>query len=474
MRYITPAEWQTATADENYLQECSVLTERAADAGTAVVITTDGYLIASRDSWRRDSIALMRLQEELKARNAFRQQLLGDAREIRNFLHDAEAMRTQRLRTQSEQTFDRTRAQQALEDLVTQALLLEASDVHLVFDSQQASLAFRVHGRLVGHLERPREVLVAAIAAALNTSSDDFHELFDEQRLSSASINVTVVLQGEPQRIRLRVQKSPTRNGFAVTMRVQIERQHILRMQDLGVASDLIAQLHLLLEQPRGMLLIVGPTGQGKTTTLAALNLLIPPDHKIISLEDPIEIIQPHIEQKPVIAEHAELNFANMVKVALREDPDVISISEIRDSKTAQAAYTAALTGHLVTATVHAHDCFGVLQRLNDLGLSNEMLAQPGVVRGVLSQRLLKQSCQHCAKWAEESSQQCPKCHGTKVGKRQFVGEYLDVNDELRQALRINRLDSYRQELIQQGWKSLDQQLQEAKECLVPTSANFS
>ncbi|WP_258807182.1 GspE/PulE family protein [Pseudidiomarina sp. CB1] len=465
MRYITDTEWQAAIADEFYLQECVGLTETASEEGTAVVVTTEGYLIASRDSWRRDSIALLRLQEELQARQAFRQQLLGDAREIRRFLHDAEATRAQRLRQHDEPTFDRTRAQQALEDLVTQALVLEASDIHLVFDARHASLAFRVHGRLVGHLERPREILVAAIAAALNTSSDDFHELFDEQRLSSASINVVVALHGEPQRIRLRVQKSPTRNGFAVTMRVQIERQQILRLQDLGVAADLIAQLHLLLEQPRGMLLIAGPTGQGKTTTLAALNLMIPPDHKIISLEDPIEIIQPHIEQKPVIADHAELNFANMVKVALREDPDVISISEIRDSKTAQAAYTAALTGHLVTATVHAHDCFGVLQRLHDLGLAYEMLAQPGVIRGVLAQRLLKQDCQHCASWVLDDRTACPKCQGTKAGKRQFVGEYLDVNDGLRRALRSNMLDDYRAELISHGWKPLDQQLQEAKEC---------
>lgn len=465
MRYITTAEWQAATIDENYLQECSALTEHATDAGTAVVVTSEGYLIASPDSWRTNSMALLRMQEELQARNLFRQQLLGDARDIRSFLHDAEALLTQRTQQQHEQAFDRTRAQQALEDLVTQALLLQASDIHLVFDHRQANLAFRVHGRLVGHIERPREILVAAIAAALNTSSDDFHQLFDEQRLSSASINVVVMLDNEPQRIRLRVQKSPTRNGFAVTMRVQLERQQILRLQDLGVAAALIAQLHLLLEQPRGMLLIAGPTGQGKTTTLAALNLLIPPDHKIISLEDPIEIIQPHIEQKPVIAEHPELNFANMVKVALREDPDVISISEIRDSKTAQAAYTAALTGHLVTATVHAHDCFGVLQRLNDLGLSNDMLAQPGVVRGVLAQRLVKQDCSYCRDDVRSHDTPCPHCRGTKVGKRKFVGEYLDVDASLRQALRSNRMDEYRAELIGGGWKTLDEQLQGATEC---------
>jgi type II secretory ATPase GspE/PulE/Tfp pilus assembly ATPase PilB-like protein len=472
MRYMTNAEWQAASADEFFLQECTQFTEAADDSNAAVVVTAEGYLIASPEAWRHNSLALLNLQEELKARQQFSRRLLADARHIRSFLHDAEATRQRQIMQQQRPEFDRTKAQLALEDLVIQALLLEASDIHLVFNHQQASLAFRVHGRLVGHVERAREVLVAAIAAALNTSSDDFHELFDEQRLSSASINVVVVVEGESQRIRLRVQKSPTRNGFAVTMRVQHERQQILRLQDLGVAGELIAQLHVLLEQPTGMLLIAGPTGQGKTTTLAGLNLMIPPDHKIISLEDPIEIIQPHIEQKPVIAEHAELNFANMVKVALREDPDVISISEIRDSKTAQAAYTAALTGHLVTATVHAHDCFGVLQRLNDLGLSQDMLAQPGVLKGILAQRLVKQSCAHCRDW--EHADTCPRCRGTRVGKRRFVAEFLLVDQQLCQALRNNTLDEYRAKLVQQGWRTLDQQLMEAKECQQVTAENCS
>lgn len=472
MHYMTHAEWQAATADETTLAECARLTESAMATDAAVVVTTEGYLIASPDMWQNDSLALLNLQEELLARQQFRRQVLADAREIRNFLDDAEALRAQTAAQSQAHTFDRTRAQVALEDLVTQALLLEASDIHLVFDVQRASLAFRVHGRLVGHVQRPREMLVAAIAAALNTSSDDFHELFDEQRLSSASINVVVIIKEVSQRIRLRVQKSPTRNGFAVTMRVQHERQQILRLQDLGVPGELIAQFHLLLEQPRGMVIIAGPTGQGKTTTLAALNLMIPPDHKIISLEDPIEIIQPHIEQKPVIADHSELNFANMVKVALREDPDVISISEIRDAKTAQAAYTAALTGHLVTATVHAHDCFGVVQRLIDLGLTAEMLSQPGVIRGVLAQRLVKQNCRYCA--GESIPNECSHCFGSGVGKRRFVGEFLAFNDALRQALRGDQLDALRKRLVADGWQTLDQQLMEAKECLTQQSSRAS
>ncbi|CAB0149546.1 putative type II secretion system protein HxcR [Pseudidiomarina piscicola] len=466
MRYITPTEWQEVSADQHYLNECLAITEQQNESDTAVVVTADGCLIATAEAWQHASLALLNLKVELQARQQFRTSLLGEVRDVRSFLHDAEAKRQQQQQQAgAARPFDRTRAQLALEDLISQALLLGASDIHLVFDPQRASLAFRVHGCMVGHVERSRETLAAAIAAALNTRSDDFHELFDEQRLSSASINVVVMQHGEPQRLRLRVQKSPTRNGFAVTMRLQLERQSIQRFTELGASAELIAKLSIALEQANGLLIIVGPTGQGKTTSLAALNLMIPPDHKIISLEDPIEIIQPHIEQKPVAVDHPELNFANMVKVALREDPDVISISEIRDAKTAQAAYTAALTGHLVTATLHAHDCFGALQRLNDLGLTNRVLAQQGVLCGVLAQRLVKQVCQHCQGQVPASG--CSGCQNSGVGQRRLVTEFLEVTGELCNALRNDELDNYRMELQQRGWRTLTQQLQAEDLCQV-------
>lgn len=462
MECIRLTDWQSVVPAESYLAACLSFTERAQEEDVALVISDDGFIIASEMAWQRYALELSNFREELRAKQQFRHFAVASAREIRSALHDAEAARQQRQQAQQSAVFDRTRAQQSLEDLVSQALTLGASDIHLSFNSQHAALSFRVHGRMVSYAERPRETLVAAIAAALNTRSDDFHQLFDEQRLSSASINVVVKHQGQGQRIRLRVQKSPIRNGFAVTMRIQHEQQAILRFDELGFAPALIAQLRLLLEQPSGLFIVAGPTGQGKTTSLAALNLMIPPDFKVISLEDPIEIIQPHIEQKPVLAGHPELNFANMVKVALREDPDVISISEIRDAETAHAAYTAALTGHFVTATLHAHDCFGVIQRLNDLGLSDRMLAQPGVLRGILAQRLVKQACTTCL--GEQRTPVCSACHGTGVGRRKFVAEFLAVDAEFQTALRHQQLPEYWQQRIANGWLPLMQQLQGTKE----------
>lgn len=438
------------------LDTCLQLAERCQQEDVAVLVSKDGLLIASENAWCQQLLALVSLSCQAQFHGVLvRSRLVASARTIRSQLHDADAKRQHNSQREALQ-LDHTRAQQALEDLVVQALLLQASDIHLLFSPSHASLAFRVHGRLVGQSERNRETMAAAIAAALNTRSEDFRELFDEQRLSSASISMAVMHAGAVCNIRLRVQKSPTRNGFAVTMRIQAEQQQAPELSDLGMQTTHLSGLQRLLKQPAGLLLVAGPTGQGKTTTLAAINWSLPRSAKVISLEDPIEIIQPYIEQKPVIAEHQELNFANMVKVALREDPDVISISEIRDAATAKAAYTAALTGHLVTATVHAHDTFGVIQRLLDLGLSAESLAQVGVLRGILAQRLVAMTCVDC----EGTDRGCPRCQGSGITGRRLITELLEIDAQARLALRTGELENYREQLIAQGWSVLDAQLE--------------
>lgn len=434
-----------------------------ADGPNAVlaVCSHDGLLVSTAAAWQQQPQVLCNLMCLMDLQSAgYRHRMVADEHLIRTLLHDADDLRTNSQPMQTNLHLDHTRAQQALEDLVVQALQLQASDIHLVFQPTLATLAFRVHGRLISRVERGREVLAAAIAAALNTRSDDFHELFDEQRLSSASISLTVVYAGQPRRLRLRVQKSPTRAGFAVTMRIQHEQQTLLELAELGMPQSVVTALTQLIQAEHGLLLVAGPTGQGKSTTLAAMNLVIPASYKVISLEDPIEIIQPHIEQKPVLADHAELNFANMVKVALREDPDVISISEIRDSATAKAAYTAALTGHLVTATVHAHDALGVVQRLIDLGLSGAMLAQPGLLQGVLAQRLEPIPCNQCHTDLTDSKHQhhCSTCSGAGVIGRQWLGELLVLDDRLRSAIRSENIAECERILLMREWQPLSEQ----------------
>lgn len=461
MRSANTGVFEAEQVNSALLDYCLALAEQSDP--TVAVCSSEGWLLSTATAWQQrpqvlvNLICLMELQT-----HGFRHRAIAAEHVIRNLLHDAADLRQSNQQDQSLLVLDQTRAQQALEDLVLQAMQLQASDIHLVFQPTVATLAFRVHGRLVSRIERGREVLAAAIAAALNTRSDDFHELFDEQRLSSASISLTIVHDEQPQRLRLRVQKSPTRSGFAVTMRLQYEQQEIANLTQLGMPVTMVTTLTNLIRAEHGIILIAGPTGQGKSTTLAAINLLIPTAHKVISLEDPIEIIQPHIEQKPVLADHPELNFANMVKVALREDPDVISISEIRDSATAKAAYTAALTGHLVTATVHAHDSLGVVQRLLDLGLSGTMLAQPGVLQGIIAQRLEPIPCSACrrSQVTVTPADVCSQCLGSGVMGRRWVGELLTIDDYLRAAIRTENLAECQRILVTRGWPSLASQKQ--------------
>ncbi|HET8817375.1 MAG TPA: ATPase, T2SS/T4P/T4SS family [Pseudidiomarina sp.] len=459
MRKVNRGVFEAQQVNLALLDYCLALAEQREPV--VAVCSNDGWLLSTNAAWQHQPQVLVNLMCLMDLQtNGYRHRALAAEHVIRNLLHDAADLRSAAQHDQSLLALDQTRAQQALEDLVIQAMQLQASDIHLVFQPTVATLAFRVHGRLVSRIERGREVLAAAIAAALNTRSDDFHELFDEQRLSSASISLTIVYAEQPQRLRLRVQKSPTRSGFAVTMRLQYEQQEIASLTELGMPADLVETLTRIIRAEHGLILVAGPTGQGKSTTLAAINLIIPTAHKVISLEDPIEIIQPQIEQKPVLADHPELNFANMVKIALREDPDVISISEIRDSATAKAAFTAALTGHLVTATVHAHDSLGVVQRLLDLGLSGTMLAQPGVLQGILAQRLEPVPCSACqtSTPATASETACSHCLGTGVIGRRWVGELLTIDDYLRAAIRTENLAECQRILVTRGWPSLASQ----------------
>lgn len=456
MHKVALEQWSWEQVAEPLLPYCLAMSEQE-QQDVAALVTADGLLVASPQAWREASLQLCNLQILMQRQGQrCKAQFESPAHEIRKLLHDAVASREQQ-QPSYDSAIQRSRAHQALEDLVSQALVLRASDIHLVFEPQQASVTFRVYGLLVQRSERSRELMSAAIAAALNTRSDDFHELFDEHNLSSASIRMTLLHHGQPTPLRLRVQKSPTRLGFAVTMRIQFEQAPIASLAELGFAEQDLKALRKSVQAGGGMIVIAGATGQGKTTTLAGLNRLLPMDCKVISLEDPIEIVQPHIEQKPILAEHAELNFANMVKVALREDPDVISISEIRDEKTAHAAYTAALTGHLVTATVHAHDCFGILQRLLDLGLSAASLAQPGVLQCMIAQRLVTTVCPNCT----GGNPVCDRCHGVGAIGRTLVYELLTVDDALRLAIRTQQLTEYWQQLQQSKWRSIENKLQQ-------------
>ncbi|MGM0524965.1 MAG: ATPase, T2SS/T4P/T4SS family [Pseudomonadota bacterium] len=440
---LNTRELQGSIIPPMLLDYCLELSEKwraNAQSDLAIMATEAGMLVCSPAVPRQASLEFNNVKQLLTER--LQKEVVtayASAANIRSLLHEADRDNNQQNgREPGVGVADKTRAQQTLIDLVTEAVAMQASDIHLRFTPVIAHINFRVKGRLIGAQRRSREAMVESIAATLNTCSDDYRDVFNEQSSDSASIDLLLPAAGSsgdegPQKVRLRLQKSPLNNGFAVTLRILPERSYqSLLFDQLNMPEDVQAGMQQLLQQRHGLVLIVGATGHGKTTSLAALNGLFGKDKKVISLEDPIEIVQPLIEQRWVDAQTER--FAEHIKTALREDPDVISISEIRDTATAQAAVTAALTGHLVTATLHAHDCIGAIQRLQNLGIEiNELIAE-GVLQGIVAQHLVHQPERTC-----------------------LVAEYVMIDYPARRYLRRGDYNGWRQHLVDHGWLSIAQ-----------------
>ncbi|HLV47827.1 MAG TPA: ATPase, T2SS/T4P/T4SS family [Aliidiomarina sp.] len=428
-----------------------------------VVILDSGLLLASPEAWQERLQGICNLNVIVARRYPTIEWGVAEIAIIRKFLADADAVRRDRIAQSKIAGSAQTMAKQALLDIVMDAHQLRATDIHLRMTGSEARIAYRIDGLLYHQASRSRTSVTEAVAAALNTQSDDFREVFDERHMSGASISLTLPESGE--NIRIRTQKSPCRDGFSVTMRLQAsEQQRVPDLYSLGFTPSRVLQLRNVMSQATGLLLISGPTGHGKTTTLAALNRLVPKSRKVISLEDPVEIIQPNIEQKFVPTDQEPLAFAHMIRSVLREDPDLVEVSEIRDIHTARAGISAALTGHLVVSTIHANDAIGIISRLLDLGLNATQLSQPGLFAGLLAQRLLPKLCTECCtpiehpQWGnakEQSLEGCVSCQMTGLQGRVAISELIVPNSYASKWIQEQNLVLWQEELIQTGWDSM-------------------
>jgi general secretion pathway protein E len=259
-------------------------------------------------------------------------------------------------------------------------------------------------------------------------------------------------LRVQGKEIDLRVSTVPTMHGESVVMRILDKGGVALDFARLGFEDDTLRIFLDVLLQPHGILLVTGPTGSGKTTTLyTALDRLNQPDVKILTVEDPVEYQMPGINQiqvKPQI----DLTFANALRSIVRQDPDVIMIGEIRDLETAQIAVQSALTGHLVLSTVHTNDAPSTVNRLLDMGVEDYLLTS--TVIGILAQRLVRTLCSHCKepyaalpelvlqmqlrKFVPEGpitlwhARGCPQCAQTGYMGRMSILEMMPISDPMR------------------------------------------
>jgi general secretion pathway protein E len=265
--------------------------------------------------------------------------------------------------------------------IITNALEMRASDIHIEpFEN-------RIDGVLHEVESPPRRLSAAVISRVKIMANLDIAE----RRLPQDG-RIRLRVQGKE--IDLRVSTVPTMHGESVVMRILDKGGVALDFQRLGFEEDTLAAFMKVLLEPHGILLVTGPTGSGKTTTLyTALDTLNKPDVKILTVEDPVEYQMPGINQiqvKPQI----DLTFANALRSIVRQDPDVIMIGEIRDLETAQIAVQSALTGHLVLSTVHTNDAPSTVNRLLDMGVEDYLLTS--TVIGILAQRLVRTLCEHC------------------------------------------------------------------------------
>jgi general secretion pathway protein E len=271
--------------------------------------------------------------------------------------------------------------------LLGKALEARASDIHIEPFENRLIVRYRIDGVLHEVESPPRRLSAAVISRVKIMASLDIAE----RRLPQDG-RIKLRIQGKE--IDLRVSTVPTMHGESVVMRILDKGGVPLEFASLGFEGKALERFLAVLDQPNGIVLVTGPTGSGKTTTLyAALDRLNKPDVKIVTVEDPVEYQMPGINQiqvKPQI----DLTFANALRSIVRQDPDIIMVGEIRDVETVRIAMQSALTGHLVLSTVHTNDAPSTVSRLLDMGAEDYLLTS--TVTGILAQRLVRTLCVHC------------------------------------------------------------------------------
>ncbi len=331
-----------------------------------------------------------------------------------------------------------------LQTMFDDASQVRASDVHIEPQEGRLQIRFRIDGAL--HLQTEADSKIAP-ALALRLKLMSGLDISEKRLPQDGRFNIRV----REQAIDVRISTMPTQHGESVVMRLLNQSGSFLALDKLGMPPDMLKRFREIIQRSNGMVLVTGPTGSGKTTTLyAALAEINTVDQKIITVEDPVEYRLRGVNQVQV-NEKIELTFSRVLRSALRQDPDIILVGEMRDTETAQIGMRAAMTGHLVFSTLHTRDTAGTLFRLVDMGVPKYMVASS--VQAVLAQRLLRRVCESCSEahipspqeieWLEAEGvarndwgtllhgRGCSHCNGTGYHGRMGVYEMLEMSHEL-------------------------------------------
>ncbi len=354
--------------------------------------------------------------------------------------------------------------------LFYQAVKKNVSDIHIETNEAKGEVRFRSDGILYKNADMDRRVIDLVISRIKVVSNLDI----SEKRIPQDG-RTQVRIAGE--NIDVRVSILPTFYGERVVMRILMQGEHIPALVDLGFDRSMVTRFEKVLQSSHGIILVTGPTGSGKTTTLHSfLQYVATPEQNIITVEDPVEYKASNINQIQV-NDKVGLTFAAALRSILRQDPDTIMIGEIRDEETAQIAVRAALTGHLVFSTLHTNSAAATLTRLSDMGIEPFLISSS--LLGVLAQRLVRKLCSAC-KQEDETAESyvkeyelpvgtaiykplgCAKCGYSGFSGREALGELLIMDDGLRELLKTttNEID-IRNYSIKAGLRTIPMQLRD-------------
>ncbi len=332
--------------------------------------------------------------------------------------------------------------------LITQAIVERASDIHIEPQKDHLRIRYRIDGILQERQKLPHNIQPGVLSRVKIMAGMDIAERRKPQ-------DGRISLRIENRSIDFRVSSLPTIFGEKIVLRILDKSSATVPLEQLGFLEDTLKAFNSVINQPYGMIIISGPTGAGKTTTLySVLNRLNTSGKNIVTVEDPVEYQLDGLNQVQV-NNKADLTFANALRSILRQDPNIILIGEIRDSETAQIAIEAALTGHLVLATLHTNDAPSVATRLIDMGVEPFLIASSLI--GATAQRLARKICPDCKEpyhppvaaleglglSARDKIEDltfyrgvgCPKCHGTGYRGRTGIHEMMKVDDDVRRLI---------------------------------------
>ncbi len=343
-----------------------------------------------------------------------------------------------------------------LRTVFEEAVRLRASDIHIEPQEGKLFIRFRIDGVL--HIQTEADSKIAG-AVVLRVKLMSGLDIAEKRLPQDGRFNMTI----RGQAVDVRLSTMPSQYGESVVMRLLVQDGALLNLDRLHMPPRVLSRFRHAISQPSGIVLVTGPTGSGKTTTLyAALNQLNSPKNKIITVEDPVEYRLPGLNQVQV-HEKIDLSFTRVLRTALRHDPDIILIGEMRDEETAEIAMRASMTGHLVLSTLHTNDALSTPIRLFDMGVPRYMVALS--VKMVLAQRLVRTICPDCAQpyapqpneahWLRQElgdrvaatpfriGAGCAHCANTGFAGRQAVYEFLEMTQPLIAAASDGDLNAF-------------------------------